>query len=35
LWLFDFDEHVMRRVVPKQYFYNVSVTGVKPARESA
>lgn len=33
--LSDLDEHVMRRVVPKEYFYNVSVTGVKPARESA
>lgn len=28
--LSDLDDHVMRRVVPKQYFYNVSVTGVKP-----
>jgi outer membrane protease len=35
LRLSDLDEHVMRRVVPKEYFYNVSVTGVKPARESA
>lgn len=25
-----FDAKVMRRVVPKKYFYNVSVTGVKP-----
>lgn len=30
LRLSDLDEHVMRRMVPKQYFYNVSVTGVKP-----
>ena len=27
------DARVMSRLVPKQYFYNVSVTGVKPPRE--
>lgn len=29
LTLSALDEHVMRRIVPAQYFYNVSVTGLK------
>ena len=28
--LFDTDEKVLRHVVPRGFFYNVMITGVKP-----
>ncbi len=33
-WLSQLDAGVLSRVVPKEYFYNVSVTGVKPGQAS-